>query len=208
MASNFQELSYQKHIQNLEDNPGLSEKAKLWFRTDTANAWRLQRMYRQLDPLLALEANSTWVTIGDGRYGLDAKYIADHGIPVVATNITSALLKEGKEMGIISDYQAENAESLTFTDEQFDYAFCKEAYHHFPRPMIALYEMLRVAKKGVVLMEPNDYIVNKSAAKLIFLKLKNGIKKLLGRSVSISLSLLAIMYLVFLCEKPKKLRWD
>src|SRR5262249_1159034 len=34
--------------------------------------------------------------------------------------------------------------------------FCKESYHHFPRPMLALYEMLRVARKSVVLIEPNE----------------------------------------------------
>src|SRR5690606_20292919 len=34
--------------------------------------------------------------------------------------------------------------------------FCKEAYHHFPRPPIALYEMLRVARRGVILIEPHD----------------------------------------------------
>ncbi len=32
----------------------------------------------------------------------------------------------------------------------------KEAYHHFPRPHIALHEMLRVSKLGVILIEPLD----------------------------------------------------
>lgn len=38
----------------------------------------------------------------------------------------------------------------------FDFVLCKESYHHFPRPPIALYEMLRVARRGVVLIEPID----------------------------------------------------
>ena len=53
----------------------------------------------------------------------------------------------------------ENAESLSFEDEAFNFVLCKEAYHHFPRPMIALYEMLRVARKAVVLIEPFDRFV-------------------------------------------------
>ena len=50
----------------------------------------------------------------------------------------------------------ENAEKLNFENQSFDYVFCKEALHHFPRPYVALYEMLRVARKGVFLVEPND----------------------------------------------------
>lgn len=57
-----------------------------------------------------------------------------------------------------SNYSVENAESLSFRDNEFEVAFCKEAYHHFPRPFLALYEMLRVASKAVVLAEPNDQI--------------------------------------------------
>ena len=32
----------------------------------------------------------------------------------------------------------------------------KESLHHLPRPIIGLYEMLRVSSKAVVLLEPND----------------------------------------------------
>jgi len=40
---------------------------------------------------------------------------------------------------------------------------CKEAFHHFPRPMVALYEMLRVARKAVVLIEPQDPLIDHPA---------------------------------------------
>lgn len=39
-------------------------------------------------------------------------------------------------------------------DDAFDYVLCKDSYHHMPRPMIALYQMLRVARRAVVLIEP------------------------------------------------------
>jgi len=32
----------------------------------------------------------------------------------------------------------------------------KEAFHHFPRPWIALHEAFRVCRKAVILIEPND----------------------------------------------------
>jgi SAM-dependent methyltransferase len=66
------------------------------------------------------------------------------------------MLREGKRRGLFDEYGVENAESLTFENNSFDVLFCKEAFHHFPRPIIALYEMIRVAKHAVVLIEPND----------------------------------------------------
>jgi SAM-dependent methyltransferase len=45
---------------------------------------------------------------------------------------------------------------MSYGDNAFDFIYCKESYHHFPRPPIALYEMLRVARIGVVLTEPQD----------------------------------------------------
>lgn len=52
----------------------------------------------------------------------------------------------------------ENAENLSFIDLSLDYILCKESYHHFPRPYAGLYEMVRVARKGVIIMEPQDPI--------------------------------------------------
>jgi SAM-dependent methyltransferase len=57
---------------------------------------------------------------------------------------------------LIKDFKVENAERLTFADESFDYVFCKESLHHFPQPYKALYEALRCARQGLILIEPND----------------------------------------------------
>ena len=61
-----------------------------------------------------------------------------------------------KEKGFIDKFKAENAESLSARDESYDFVLCKESYHHFPRPAIALYEMLRVSMRAVVLIEPQE----------------------------------------------------
>ena len=45
---------------------------------------------------------------------------------------------------------------MSFQDKSIEFILCKESYHHFPKPTIALYEMLRVAKQAVVLIEPLD----------------------------------------------------
>jgi SAM-dependent methyltransferase len=96
------------------------------------------------------------MTVGDGRYGSDAAYLKARGMKVRATTLTDEKLRQAHDMGHIDAYAAENAERLSCADNSFDFVLCKEAYHHFPRPPIALYEMLRVARVAVVMIEPVD----------------------------------------------------
>jgi SAM-dependent methyltransferase len=52
--------------------------------------------------------------------------------------------------------QAEDMERLSFADDAFDWSFVAAAIHHLPRPALGVYELLRVSRKGIVLIEPND----------------------------------------------------
>ncbi|MEW5894403.1 MAG: class I SAM-dependent methyltransferase, partial [Candidatus Omnitrophota bacterium] len=186
MSSNFQEQSYEKHSRHYFQftSGGRDEAlAKTWLSDDTVDAWRHKRMYKTIDPILLKDPGATWLTIGDGRYGGDARYILEKGGKVIASDISDILLKEAKKAGYITDYRKENAESLSFQDLQFDYVFCKESYHHFPRPMLALYEMLRVSKKAVVLIEPNDDYISTRVLHVLFRKIKNLIKLFLRKGV-------------------------
>lgn len=155
----FQDKSYSAHAaiyESLSKDENKRRVAETWFCDDTADAWLHNRMFQCADPLLAQFPEASWLTVGDGRFGKDAHYIESKGGRALATDITDALLVQGKARGFISDFKRENAEALSFADGQFDFVFCKESYHHFPRPMLALYEMLRVARKGVLLIEPAD----------------------------------------------------
>jgi ubiquinone/menaquinone biosynthesis C-methylase UbiE len=137
-------------------DPEHKRTAESWLLTDTVDAWRHHRMYACLDPLLEAYPDSEWLTVGDGRFGKDAHYIQEKGHKVLASDISDTLLRIGEEMGYIHEYKVANAEALCFGNDSFDFVLCKESYHHFPRPMLALYEMLRVARKGVALIEPNE----------------------------------------------------
>lgn len=138
-------------------NPEMVRLHEAWQRDDTADYWRHARMMEALFKCMQYARNDRWLTVGDGHYGMDAIKMGRHGYTnVLPTNIEDSLLKVSKQRGWIAEYRVENAEALSFADESFDYVLCKESYHHFPRPMIALYEMLRVARKGVVLIEPQD----------------------------------------------------
>ena len=158
--TNFVKNSYEKHTEefNVAEENELKKQAT-WFQEDNVDYWRHFRMIEPVSPLLKLNPGSKWLTVGDGRFGLDSVRLKkiEPSIDVLASDISPYLLEKSKEMGHISKFSVENAERLSFEDDVFDYAFCKEAYHHFPRPQIAVHEMLRVSKKGIVFIEPNDH---------------------------------------------------
>lgn len=168
--------SYQHQIDHLKKYP--EERCKLMLNHSTVNRWRLERLYKCVDPLLKMFPNSEWLTVGDFYYGSDAQYIQSKGFNVVASDVDDHFLKKGKEIGYIENYSKENVESLSYDDGQFDFVICKETLHHLPRPYIGLYEMLRVSKVGVVLIEPYDRFINASPIE----KLGNWmLKKLKGK---------------------------
>ena len=152
----FADRSYQLHAQHLQEQTqtGVDPLSRL-LDQESIHAWRHERMYRLLDPLLAW--GGRWLTVGDG-IGTDANWLGRQGAEVVASDIGDALLKQAQERGFIGEYRRENAEQIQLPDNAFEFALCKEAYHHFPRPYLAVYEMLRVSSKAIVFIEPQDPI--------------------------------------------------
>lgn len=153
--SSFAERSYQLHEAHLDqiDRQGRDPLERLTTLKNSIHDWRHERMYRLFEPLL--QWNGRWLTIGDG-IGTDANWLLGQGAEAVASDIGDALLKRAHNEGFIREFRRENAEHLQLPDNSFDYALCKEAYHHFPRPFLAVYEMLRVARRAVILIEPQD----------------------------------------------------
>lgn len=169
--------SYQHQIEHLRNYP--TDRCELMLNHNTINRWRGERLYKCIDPLLKMYPKSEWLTVGDFYYGSDAQYLQSKGHKAVATDIDDYFLKKGKEIGYIENYSRENAESLSFDDESFDFVLCKETFHHLPRPYIGLYEMLRVSKVGVILIEPYDRFTNATTIEKIgnwMLKKIKGIK--------------------------------
>lgn len=161
MSDQF-EKSYSLHEQHFDKygKGGDREQiARNWFREGTIGYEQAMQRNAVSDPLLQAYPGARWLTVGDGRYGSDAHYLASKGADATATDISDTLLREGAASGYISAFSKENAEALSFADDSFDFVLCKESYHHFPRPMKALYEMLRVGRRGVVLYEPTDHYV-------------------------------------------------
>ena|SRR2546421_4113902 len=180
----FHEISYklhgdEKHTQTESYSLDLYRN---WFESDTVDLWRHLRMLSCLDPLLAEFPGARWLTVGDGTYGTSSIYIAKQDGDALPVDINVSLLEVARQNGIIRDYKKENAEALSFPADSFDFAFCKEAYHHFPRPVLALYEMLRVSRTAVILVEPADWLPS-PVPRRILQSVKNQLKKLFKRDV-------------------------
>src|SRR3989338_3258560 len=131
-----------------------SQLPSCYSHPDSVDAWRHRRMLEFLRPLLEEFPGARWMTIGDGRFGSDAHFLFRNGATALATSISDATLAEAKARGFIREYRIENAEHLSASDAAHDFVLCKESYHHFPRPPVAFYEMLRVSGIAVALIEP------------------------------------------------------
>lgn len=155
MPSNSQEqYSYTNHSK-LEKKKRLDNALPTTYvRPEGIDAWRHTRMRNTILPLIRHYKTAKWITIGDGNFGSDAHYFTSKQQKVLATSISDETLAVANDLGFIKEYAIRNAEKIEEVDDSFDFVFCKEAFHHFPRPYIGFYEMLRVASKAVVLIEP------------------------------------------------------
>lgn len=169
--------SYSSHQEN---ELSLVKDLKLpscYSNPKSIDSWIHNRMFLTIDPLIHHFPQATWITIGDGKYGTDAYYLETKGLNVLATSLTDATLVIANQKGYIKNFRAENAEKISAPNNSFDFVLCKESYHHFPRPSVAFYEMLRIAKKAVILIEPIE-------EKKILDNLKTIIKKTIRRDKS------------------------
>jgi ubiquinone/menaquinone biosynthesis C-methylase UbiE len=137
-------------------------------------------MHQTLTPLIQSYPCASWMTIGDGNYGSNAFFLLQNHADVLATSLNDEPLVLAQEKGFIKDYRREDAEQISATDNSFDFLLCKESYHNFSHPPIGFYEMLRVAKQGIVLIEPQE-----TSRVFLFDHLKILVKKGIRRDKSV-----------------------
>ncbi len=149
----YNDESYQKHQDFIDKKIDKNYIKMLFDENNPINYFNLS-FFKNIDPLIY--KNERWLTVGDFS-GIDAAYIKKKGGYTVASDLSLKTLEETVlPLGLIDECSLQNVEKISFNDNSFDYVCCKEAYHHFPRPPLGFYEMIRVAKKGVIVIEPND----------------------------------------------------
>ena len=166
---------YNKHFPSEQSKTDMYKKIRHADKHNVSS-WLQNIFFSCLEPLLDSK-DKNWLTVGDA-YGFDAQHILSSNNMAMATDLNTDFLNVAVKEGIVSVCAAENAEKLTFEDERFDYVLCKESYHHFPRPYAAVYEMLRVAKIAVVIIEPQDPVARMPLLLLINNLLANNVRLL------------------------------
>lgn len=148
--------SYSRHINDEYLEAEQLNFPNVYKNPNSIDHWHHQRLLDTLRPLLVSAPNATWLTVGDGHFGSNAHFLRENAAKATASSISDSTLEIAKARGWIDQYSKQNAEFISFEDNYFDFVLCKEAYHHFPRPPIGFYEMFRVAKRALVLIEPQD----------------------------------------------------
>jgi len=160
------ELSYVSHNKNLLDK--VSEFDKRFFHIenkDCINYKLIEKILVEINPFL--NKKSDWLTIGDYN-GLEANFLLSNNQIVTASDISDIFLKEAKNRGLINEFKRVNVEDIDYPDNSFDYVLCKEAFHHFPKAYVGLYEMIRVSNKATIMIEPIDILLKMSS--VMFMK--------------------------------------
>jgi ubiquinone/menaquinone biosynthesis C-methylase UbiE len=104
---------------------------------------------------VAPEASWQAVDVATGA-GHTALAFAPHVARVIATDITTEMLAETARLADARGLRnlttrVADAEALPFDDASLDLVTCRLAFHHFPRPAVAIAEMARVLRPGAVL---------------------------------------------------------
>jgi ubiquinone/menaquinone biosynthesis C-methylase UbiE len=111
-------------------------------------------MLETMIPILDEHKGAGWLTLGDGRFAFEGSYLHARGAHVHASDISDATLRVAERAGMIDEFSEQHGEYLSFEDDSFDFAFAKESLHHLPRPAMGIYEMLRVARRAALFIEP------------------------------------------------------
>jgi SAM-dependent methyltransferase len=130
-----------------------------WFDDSTVNHWRHERFLEGVLSVLGTKSSS-WLVVGDGG-GHDSWILRNDGyLNVLSTDIGDGTLKKCFQENKIQKFEKLNAEKMHFQDDLFEFVLFKDALHHMRRPYAAIYEMLRVAAKAVVIIEPQDLYID------------------------------------------------
>ncbi|MGL4364837.1 MAG: class I SAM-dependent methyltransferase [Bacteroidales bacterium] len=153
-TKDFVTKSYESHSKNIA-TADIEKYLTYPQETDGLDYQLLTASLAHLHPFLAKK--SRWLTIADFR-GFEAHYLKKKHQEVMASDLIDNILKVAKDRGFIDDCTAVNVEQIPFKDNTYDYVFCREALHHFPKAFWGLYEMIRVAKKAAIICEPQDIL--------------------------------------------------
>jgi SAM-dependent methyltransferase len=94
--------------------------------------------------------------------GGEGTYLANRGMgSVTVSDFSARALEHCRNRDPRLDTLQLDAEQLEVADESYDLVLVQDGLHHLPRPVLGLTEMLRVARRAVVVMEPHEGFVTR-----------------------------------------------
>lgn len=148
---NFQQTSKELHKEY---------RKEFWagaFDPNEPDTMRHYELLRSSDGLLDHINPSSILSVGD-NLARDAGYFKKRypDAHCIASDLFADGIERAASDGYVDSVISADIECLPFGDSEIDCVIAKEAFHHWPRPMLGMYEMLRVAKKAILLIEPYD----------------------------------------------------
>jgi ubiquinone/menaquinone biosynthesis C-methylase UbiE len=108
--------------------------------------------------LPALSEMSALVVCGGA--GGEATYLRKSGFrEVVNSDFSSEAVARSIERDPDVSSVVLNAQCIDLPDDSFDILLVQDGLHHLPRPVCGFNEMIRVAKRAVIVLEPHDGFV-------------------------------------------------
>ena len=90
--------------------------------------------------------------------GMISEYYTKEGTVVTGTDISPECIERARvraqRYGFSSKFQVADSENLPFPDNSFDIVSVHDGLHHLAKPWKAVKEMGRVARKGIIIIEP------------------------------------------------------
>lgn len=141
------------------------QKSEFDFHITADPLTRYLRDRRLLKSLEVLEQHNTnirnWsVLLTCGGVGGEGIFFKKNGFDdVTVSDISENSLKICNEFDPAIKTIMLNGESLDVPDNAYDLVVVQDGLHHLPRPVSGFTEMLRVAKKAVIVIEPYDSLI-------------------------------------------------
>lgn len=149
------------------------EIATVFEETFPPTARRL-RYLKAFRPIFSSFPRRRHVTISDGMFGCVANYISQYmgeGAQVLASEISAQTLAIAKDrLKVIPAYRKLAPSLLGLDDESTDFVYAYELLSHEEKYERAISEMMRVARRGIALIEPHDTNLDAQEAKRFFSK--------------------------------------
>lgn len=102
--------------------------------------------------------------------GMESEFLARRGFRVTGLDISSEAVARTRERcrryGFPCTLLVGDAEQLPFPDSSFDFVFVHDGLHHLSDAYRGVREMLRVARRAVVIAEPADAALTRLAVRL------------------------------------------